>query len=333
MMKVDIIWTELENEQRLQSGLLYKRYSGNVVPDVYVALKAPERLRCVAVHISKSVDLQIKSWDKLRDIKIEMLYDEKHPGKQFLLVLLLNNHHRDIFSALCEDLIRQVSNIAQETDLIEHLLFRLEKWRLLFEKIGQQGLSDEAQRGLYGELYFLRLFLNHSDNQSYCIDTWKGPEKAIQDFQYSDWAVEVKTTHGKNHQKIHITSERQLDTSFIPMVFLFHLSLDVRQGHGETLNDIVNVLNVIFRSNSVVSNTFQMKLMEANYFDIHSDLYRETGYTIRQENIYLVTENFPKITETQVPSGVGDVHYTLIVPANNEWTVSKEQLFQNLIKK
>ncbi|GAB62591.1 conserved hypothetical protein [Candidatus Jettenia caeni] len=280
--------------------------------------------------MSAFVDLQVKSWDKLRDIKIEILPDEKHTEKQFLLVLLLNNQHSDIFSALCEDLVQQVAHVTRETELIKQLLLRLEKWRLLFEKMGQQGLSEEAQRALYGELYFLRKFLQNIPKPDYCINSWKGAEKSVQDFQFADWAVEIKTTHGKNQQKLHISSERQLDISLVPRIFLIHYSLEVRQNHGETLNSIVDNLLKMLSGNPSAHNVFRLKLLEAGYFDIHRPLYNNTGYSIRQENIYRITDDFPKITEAQIPSGVGDVRYSLIVSANEDWTLDEKLLFQNL---
>ena len=330
MKKIDKIWNELEDEQPLKSGLLYKRYSGAIKPDVYVAVKSPEKLRCIAAHLNSDAELQLKSWDKLRDIKIETLPDNKHTDKQFLLVQLLDNQHRDIFSTLSEDLIHQVADIANEPELIKLLLLRLEKWRLLFEKMGQQGLSDEAQRALYGEIYFLRKLLQNVPNTDYCVNSWKGVEKSVQDFQFSDWAVEVKTTHGKNQQKLHISSERQLDISLIPRIFLIHYSLEVRQYHGENLNDLVDDVLKMLSDSPAAHNLFRLKLLEAGYFDIHRHLYSETGYSIRQENIYKITDDFPKITENQIPSGVGDVRYSLIVSANDDWTLSEHELFENL---
>lgn len=333
MMKINQIWEDLENEQSLRSGLLYKRYSGTVIPDVYVAIRAPEKFRCIAAHLSSSVELKTEKWDKLKDIKIEILKDENQTGKHFLLILLLNNQHRDIFSTLCEDLIQQVSEIKTENELIKNLMSRLEKWRLLFERIGQQGLPEEAQRGLYGELYFLRKFLKKTSDYLFCIETWKGPDKAIQDFQFSDWGVEIKTTHGKNHQKIQIASERQLDTSIVPNIYLHHISLDVRSDHGETLVDIIKEIYGILDTNPTASNNFRLKLMDANYFDIHTWLYNTIGYSIRQEKLYKISDNFPRLTESQIPSGVGDVRYTVVVSDNEEWIIDEDKLFESLIKK
>lgn len=330
MKKIEKIWRELEDAQPLRSGLLYKRYSGAVKPDVYVAIKSPEKLRCIAAHLDTTVELHLKNWDKFRDIKIQCLPDEKHPDKQFLLVLLLDNLHRDIFSTLSEDLIQQISDIIHESELIKLLFLRLEKWSLMFEKMNQQGLLDEAQRGLYGELYFLRKFLQNIPNADYCINSWKGTEKSVQDFQFADWAVEIKTTHGKNQQKLHISSERQLDISLVPNIFLIHYSLEVRQNHGETLNDVVDSLFEMLSDRPATYNLFQLKLLESGYFDNHRDIYAETGYSIRQENIYRITDDFPKITEAQIPSGVGDVRYSLIVSANEDWILSEEILFEKL---
>lgn len=330
MTKIEHIWVALENENSNYSGLLYKRYSAGIVPDVYIAIKFPEKLRCIALKIGVSFSFEENQWNKLKDIKIETLPDDGDVSKKFLLILLLNKQHKDIFSTLCEDLIFGISEVSTEQNLVETLLERLEKWQSLFEKVGRQGLSDESQRGLYGEIYFLRFFLNNSSEINKCVKSWLGPEKAIQDFQYANWAVEVKTTHGNNHQKIHITSERQLDDSIIDKIFLFHLSLDIRVGNGETLNTLIDAVSELLIENTIASNLFKLKLLECGYFDIHKSLYEEKGYTIRQENIYRVSGAFPRIIENQIPTGVGDVKYSIILSESEEWRISHETLLGEL---
>jgi hypothetical protein len=330
MTKIENIWTGLENETSNHLGLLYKRYSAEILPDVFIALKAPEKLRCIAFRISAVFPFDEYQWNKLKDIKIETLPDERDRSKKFLLILLLNNQHKDIFSTLCEDLIFGVSDLSTEQALIEKLLERLAKWQSLFEKVGKQGLSYEAQRGLYGEIYFLRLLLTSILDKYYCVNSWHGPEKSIQDFQYSNWAVEIKTTHGNNHQKIHITSERQLDDSVIEKIFLFHLSLDVRLGNGESLNLVINEVSELLNDNTMASNLFKLKLLESGYYDIHKPLYDEQGYTIRQENIYRVAGNFPRITEKQIPIGVGDVRYSIVLSESEEWRINNQTLLGEL---
>lgn len=328
--KIDIIWSSIENETSTHSGLLYKRYSAEVLPDIFVALKSPEKLRCIAFRIRTNFSFDENQWNNLKDIKIETLPDERDNSKKFLLILLLNKQHKDIFSTLCEDLILEVSDVSSEQSLVEKLLERLDKWQSLFERVGKQGLSDEAQRGLYGEVYFLRLFLNKTEDKNYCLKSWLGPEKSVQDFQYSNWAVEVKTTHGNNHQKIHITSERQLDDSIIEKIFLFHLSLDIRTRNGESLNALIDEVIGLLKDNTAATNLFRLKLLEYGYFDNHKPQYEDKGYNIRQENIYKVSGNFPRITESIIPVGVGDVKYSIVLSESEEWRIDKEFLFSEI---
>lgn len=328
MTKIDKIWGELENDNSLHSGILLKRYSGSVLPDVYVALRSPERLRCLAAHILKENAPDIENWNNLKDIKVEILNDDKNSSKCFLLILILNQRHKDIFSVLCEDLINQVSSFTEEKILITTLLNRLTKWQTLFEKLRQQGLSAEAQRGMFGELYFLKKFLLTTNNKNHCINSWQVPSNTVQDFHHANWAVEVKTTHGNNHQKIHISSERQLDNSVIPNIFLFHLSLDVRNDFGESLNDLVEWVENHLSSFIPELNMFKLKLYEIGYFDLHKPLYQNIGYTIRQENIYKVEGEFPRITEEEIRNGVGDVKYTIVIADCLSFARNESELFQ-----
>ncbi|HAV53846.1 MAG TPA: PD-(D/E)XK motif protein [Aequorivita sp.] len=330
MTKIEKIWIGLEGDHSSHSGLIYKRYSAKIVPDAFVALKVPEKLRCIAFRIRNLFPFDENQWNKLKDIKIETNPDEGDKDKKFLLILLLNKQHKDIFSTLCEDLIFGVSDVTSELDLVEKLLERLAKWQSLFEKVGKQGLSDEAQRGLYGEAYFLRIYLNNASNKIHCLKSWLGPEKSIQDFQFSNWAVEVKTTHGNNHQKIHITSERQLDDDIVEKIFLYHLSLDIRVGNGESLNQILEEIAEILSDNTAALNLFKLKLLESGFYEIHKPLYEERGYNIRQENIYRVSGNFPRITEKQIPIGVGDVRYSIVLSESEEWRIDTETLFNEI---
>ncbi len=331
MTKIDTIWTELENDNSFRSGILFKRYAASVIPEVYVALRAPEKLRCLAAHIVKENAPEVQPLNKFKDIKVEVLPDDRNPAKSYLLILLLSQQYKDIFSVLCEDLISQVISILYEKVLIKELLNRLAKWQTMFERLGQQGLPAAAQRGLYGELYFLRKFLGSSTDKSHCITSWQVPSNTVHDFHHGNWAVEVKTTYGNNHQKIHISSERQLDNSVVPNIFLFHISLDVRNNHGESLNDIVEWIENYLVTDVPELNSLRLKFFEVGYFDIHKPIYQNTGYNIRQETIYRVDGEFPRIMENEIRNGVGDVKYTIVISDCVSFVTTEPELFQNII--
>ena len=222
-MKINQIWEELAKDKSFAKGLLLRRYSGAVLPDVYVAMQQPEKMLCICISISYSIEVSISSYSNLQEIQVDLYPSPTQVGKNTLVFKLLNFQHKDIFTVLCEDLIASIATETNERKLVKEILNRFEKWKSLFNKIGLQGLTSEEQRGLFGELYFLRKYLQNNTNFLEIVNTWIGTEKQVRDFQSETWAVEVKTTHGNNHQKVHISNERQLGhNQFRRFVFVSH---------------------------------------------------------------------------------------------------------------
>jgi hypothetical protein len=217
-----------------------------------------------------------------------------------------------------------------EAQLIKELFNRFEKWKSLFDTAASQGLITEEQQGLFGELYFLRKFIQNNNQYQLVLKTWIGTAGEVRDFQMNNWALEVKTTHGNNHQKVQISSERQLDNTHLDKLFLYHLSLEKVQESGETLNQIISSINKILEVDSIALNRFKSKLYEAGYFDHHFALYEPVGYFIRQDSFYLVENDFPRIQENEIRNGVGDVKYSIIISQCENYKQSEETVFNNL---
>lgn len=286
--------------------------------------------RCIAASISSSVSVTLSSFANLRDINVELIPDEKNSEKHILLFKLLSPQHTDIFSILCEDLIASIATVTNETQLVKELLNRFAKWESLFDKAASHGLTPEEQRGLFGELFFIRKYLKNNPDFLYVINSWVGTEKQAKDFQSAGWGVEVKTSQGNNHQKVLISNERQLDTSNLEHLFLYHLSLEVRQQSGETLNQLADSITEIIGSDFTVLNRFKNKLLEGGYFEQHKHLYEEVGYFIRQETFYKVETDFPRIEEKDIRNGVGDVKYSIVLGRCSDYMTSEQQIFQTI---
>lgn len=330
-MKIKQIWDELADDKSFTSGLLFRRFSSAVKPDVYVALQNPEKYLCVYVAITKTIEVNISNFSNLQEIQVDLFASPNEADKNILIFKLLNFEHKDIFAVLCEDLIASIADEANERKIIREVLNRFEKWKSLFNKIGLQGLKPEEQRGLFGELYFLRKFLQVNYDFLSVVSTWSGTEKQIRDFQSGTWAVEVKTTHGNNHQKVQISSERQLDTKNLEDLFLYHLSLEQQQNSGETLNDIVDSVIDILRAETIALNKFKSKIYEVGYFDLQRNLYETIGYHIRQDVFYKVEKDFPRIEENDIRIGVGDVKYSIILSQCTPFLISESEVFDTII--
>lgn len=331
MTKINQIWDELENDKSFAKGLLLRRYDDSVFPNVFVAFQNPEKLLCIAVSVDQNIEVNISSFTNLQEIQVDFFPEPNNKEKNTLLFKLLNNQHKDIFSILCEDLITSIATESNEKHLIKIILNKFEKWKSLFIKIASSGLSPEEQRGLFGELFFLRNFLQANKKFQQIISAWVGSSKEIRDFQMNNWAVEVKTTIGNNHQKVHISSERQLDNTHIENLFLYHVSLEPAQEAGETLNEIVNSIYTILEDDIISSNRFKSKLYEAGYFENHYNLYDSVGYFVRNDTFYKIENDFPRIQENEIRCGVGDIKYSIILSHCEPYKQTTEVVFETLV--
>lgn len=330
MKKIDQIWAGLESDSTYDGQLLYRRYGSGVLPNLFVGIIKKEKLRCLVVRVSSSFQFDFDYTEQLRDVSVELKHDNKSTAHQLLVITLDNISLADIFSVVCEDLIDAVSLLSKEADIARELLNRFEKWILLFEIAGRDGLSEESQRGLFGELCFIRKWLTASSNSDGIIKAWQGPSKSVKDFQFADWAVEVKTTCGKNHQKIHVSNERQLDTTSIPRLYLFHISLNALQGYGETLNSLVDAIRRKLENNVKALTQFNSLLILSGYLDHQAPLYSNVGYSTRNEYFYLVRDLFPRIEEKELRDGVGDVKYSIIISNYSNYIVPEDELLKSL---
>lgn len=332
--KAEAIWSELETQSAFDSPFIFKGYSGTVLPDIYLALTR-EKNRAVAIQLHSEQFPDIEQWNNLEGIRLEVLSDLSNARKQYFLIVLMSDGNKEIFSVVVEDLMQSVSHLEKEQDLISELLNRFTRWKSLFAKAKLEGLSDSEQQGLYSELYLLRRLLQkmQSDKHS-CVSAWIGTKKEAKDFQWKDWAIEVKSSVTNQHQKIQIANERQLDSDSLRKLFLFHLSLQKLQMGGETLNAIVDSILAILECDDYPALVlFKSKLLDGNYFNHHRTLYDYTGYEIRQRTFYDVKDNFPRLTEKAIPTGVGEVKYTIVISYCNPYEIDESEIFDSITLK
>lgn len=330
MNKAEAIWSELENRSVFTSPFVFKGYAGTVLPNIYLALTR-EKHRAVAVQLSSDKLLDIKQWNNLEGIRLELFSDLSNATKQYLLIILTADENKEIFTVVVEDLIQNVSNTEKENVLVREILNRLGNWKSLFAKAGQEGLSDYEQQGLFSELYTLRLLLrNNSSDKHSCISSWLGPKREAKDFQWYNWAIEVKSSITNQHQKVQITNERQLDTENLAKLYLYHLSLQRLQQNGESLNNIVDSILTILEDDYSALVLFKSNLLAGNYFNHHRALYDDIGYEIRQATFYDVKDRFPRLTEADMPNGVGEVKYTIIISYCSPYEVEEGEVLESI---
>ena len=237
-----------------------------------------------------------------------MIDDSPHIG-----VILNEPRFTDVFDSLAVDLARRVEDAVDAEDAAIALLRQLHRWQL-FLTATTQGLDPESQRGLWGELHLL-LQTFEPELGPQAVAGWKGPQASHQDFRYAGAWIEVKTTLAKQPQTVRIASERQLDDTHAPALFLHVLTLEAVEGGSETLPALVAQARARFGAWPETLERFEDALLAARYLDQHAPRYTGLGYAVRHTDTFRVAAGFPRIIEQDLAPGVGDASYRLSLAA------------------
>lgn len=325
-------WKRLESEHDdIVENLIFKFLMTPQLPiDLYIAIKHPEKQKMLILRIKSKQFLQLENFPELHALEIINCPLPGDPHEYETIRLVLKDvSYFDLFCVLSDDIINATKKMENQEQMIKTFFSRLHAWINFLTKCGPTGLGKESARGLFGELWFLSEYLL-KNNLSTLINGWTGPKGTPQDFQFPETAVEVKTTIMKQPQKIKINSELQLDDRGIKQLFIFYLSILERKGDGLTLPDIIAHIRIYLKDDSTLLNLFNELLFISGYLDDHANYYSTTSYVIRNESFFLISEGFPRLIEKDLPSGVGDLKYSIDVSKCSKFFISSDTFLRLL---
>jgi hypothetical protein len=188
-------------------------------------------------------------------------------GKTAIALVRRPEGSPDIFAMMVVDILRALESAAgtPNRDVMEAFLERVREWQTFMART-HRPLSSDAQIGLFGELWLLRVLADTSLGAG-ALDCWKGPLRAAQDFYVRGGAIEVKSSVRAGRFLARINSIDQLDGDRYPTflcAFRFEENTD-----GVSLLDLVSQLRVRFGS-AGVQRAFGALLMVTGYLDEHA---------------------------------------------------------------
>ena len=62
---------------------------------------------------------------------------------------------------------------------------------------------------------------------------------------------------------------------------------------------------------ATLSDRFDELLAQSGYVDVHASRYAQTGYVLKAHRFFTVKDDFPRIREVELRTGVGEVRYTI----------------------
>lgn len=328
-MSIAALFEEME-QQKVRSGgagAVERRIPTQSPCDLFVRVQKPANTRALRVRFSTAAAPQARQLPEFRglDVTHHSLMEGGSPYET-VAIHAANPAFSSVFTSLAEDIARYVSQFTDEAQAAAAFFGRLLQWQRLLERQGAEGLPPEGQRGLYGELWFLREHVVPAMPLAQAVASWTGPDWTAKDFQFPGGAVEVKTTTARQHQNLQITSEKQLDDAGLAALFLCHLSIEAAQGTGETLAEAVSSLRALAAGDPVAAQLLEDRLLSGGYLDIHEASYTVIGYLHRSVSLYRIQEGFPRIIESDLRPGVGDVRYSISAAECKHYSVSAEDL-------
>lgn len=232
-------------------------------------------------------------------------------GKTAIALIRRAEGSPDIFAIMVVDVLRTLEAAAKSNsrDVMDTFLERVREWQAFMAR-KHRPLSTDAQIGLLGELWLLRL-LTETSLGAGALDCWQGPLRAAQDFHIQDGAIEVKSTIRTGSFLARINSIEQLDGERDP-IFLCALRFE-ENTNGVSLADLVNELRKKFRI-AGVERSFEALLMVMGYLEEHSLLYSRT-LTLKDSRTFRSKGDMPRLTRAFLPSAIRSATYTLDLDA------------------
>lgn len=325
------IWKALSDEVAGQAfqGLIIRRIYPESDRDLFLGIQQPGEHRLLVLQVDRSLLPSSGALPEAQGVEVRLgTLPGAPPDRGAILLILRDARFGDLFQVLVSDLTAALVSAETDNGAVAVFLHRLTKWQKFLEVIRGEGLGEAAQRGLYGELVFLRDHLIARSGPE-AIRSWNGFRRTPQDFYFASGAVEVKTGIAGNHNTVMIHGLRQLDETLVPRLLLCRVIL-VETAPGETLYDIVATLRDQIGNGGDLRASFEMALLEAGYSDRHAGQYRASKFTVQGVELYEVNSEFPRLRSCDIREGLRDATYSVDIGCCGDYRVPI-QILQELV--
>jgi hypothetical protein len=245
-------------------------------------------------------------------------------GGRALTIVLRDQEQRELFATLCRDIAAAADEAPDNQGALERALRRTLRWHHLLRGGRGRLLGLEEQRGLVGELTFLR-HLAGLIGPIAAIDAWKGPFGSAKDFELLHCLVEVKARRGGSKPSVSISSEDQLADVAGARLFLLVMQVDAAVvPFGQALTDLASDTGELFAAAGPDAYDQWEDALVAVGFDFEHD-YSDRRWTVTNPLHFEVAEGFPRITSPMM-TGVSNVRYALGLNACSRFAIDPSAL-------
>jgi hypothetical protein len=288
---------------------------------VYLALQKPALVPALLVDLPATIRPRSLSSFTTRAFEVVLAAFPGLPaGHIGVAVNLLDPTFDDLFAVFAGEILDSVSASATPDEAVQAINRCIARWRRFVDS-GRRALTDEAIRGLIGELAVLgrsarRMgFLN-------ALSAWRAPFDSIRDFEFDSSSLEVKTYQVQAGPSLRINDPAQLEPSPGRPLYLCGVRLAPTDA-GRTLPEVIAILNSAYASQPSDWAQFEESLASYGYLQSQARTFTDR-FSIGPVSVFEVRDGFPRIRPATVPAGVEDVRFAIPIGAIAEFEVSAD---------
>lgn len=248
-----------------------------------------------------------KPIEPLPNLPLSIQIEEKIiEGDRFLAIGSRASAVRTEFYSFLVTLLKRI--VVNGHDALTELKSEIAAWRDLLRM--PEIMSNAAQIGLFGELWFLAWLLQSQGPRG--LDAWLGPRGEIHDFKLANVDVEVKAT--LEHSRIHsISSASQLEPSKDRQLYLLSIQLQpAGQAFGLTLPHAIARIKLQLSGDTARIELFESQIATLGYDPLHHQSYQVTYRMRSAPTIIAIDSEFPRMTPRDVITAIGESKATRI---------------------
>lgn len=251
---------------------------------------------------------------------IHLLSRSRQDRRWAVLFKLVKPELIKVFFLLCDDLVESCRRVPQGENPVARMMSRFTRWQRLLDRGNDGLLSDQALRGLVGELIVLRDRVLPNHDVLAAMTAWVGPMGGDQDFSFVDRLIEVKTIRS-GATSVKVSSAEQLDMTTTPirMIVVTVDDAETSSGNTFTILGLIEQIVSIIESSPDASDLFDTRLIEAGF--VRREEYGGRHFLLQGTRDYAVTTGFPVIVRSRIPQGIGRVEYEIGLDACAQFEV------------
>lgn len=267
-----------------------------LAPAVVVEIPESARPRSELTAVTKTFESLIADFSGLS------------PGRVGIAVVLRDSTFEDLFDVLGNEILSTVRLAPGAKEAARAIGRCIARWRR-FTEHRRRGLSDEEAQGLFGELVVLARCIGRLGPRA-AVTGWMGPEDALRDFELPDASIEVKSYRSDSGATVRINDPQQLDDPGVRPVYLAAVRLAKMESSGHRLPEFIARTAQLIAQDAEAADLFDERLAACGYLPVHASAYTDR-FVAEHLALYRVRTGFPRVSASQVPAGVVNVHFSI----------------------